>query len=309
MSKEFIRIGTRASQLALWQANYVRDLLLRAWPAIAVELVEISTEGDRTINRPLRKIGGKGLFLKDIETALGQGDIDVAVHSLKDVPYDLPDGFKLGACLKRADVRDVLVLANADEPAAGMVIGTGSLRRRAQLQQLFPELIFADIRGNIDTRLKRLKTENYDGIMLAAAGLERMGWLDRATLCFDPDQIIPAPGQGTITLEIRVDDQATEQLVAALHDEETGRLATAERSFTRTIGGDCSLPVAAWCHTDGAQLELLACIADLNHMNILRTKGSGSTGDPVSLGEAIANEILQHGGEAIVAQYKNLNQG
>lgn len=311
MRKESIRIGTRASLLALWQANHVRDLLLQAWPDVTMELVKISTLGDRTINQPLRQIGGKGLFLKEIETALGLGEIDVAVHSLKDVPFDLPDGLKLGACLKRDDVRDVLILAAAEELASGMVIGTGSLRRRAQLGQLHPGVIFADIRGNIDTRFAKLESDDYDGIMLSAAGLERMGWLDRATVCFNPEQIIPAAGQGAITLEIRTNDPTTEQLVATVHDEATGRLVAAERSFTRTIGGDCSLPVAAWCRAEDDKLKLLACIADLDHTKILRATSSGSTHDPISLGESVANEILQHGGDAIVAQYKNLthNQG
>ena len=305
MSNKTIRIGTRASQLALWQANHVRDLLLQAHPDLAVRLIKISTEGDRTLNQPLRQIGGKGLFLKDIEAALGRGEIDLAVHSLKDVPYQLPPGLKLGAFLKRAEVHDVLILAAASEPEDGMVIGTGSLRRQAQLRRLYPELTFADIRGNIDTRLKKMEAGDYDGLVLAAAGLVRMGWADRATLNLSPEKVIPAPGQGTITIEINSDDAETERLIAPLHHEETGDHASAERAFTRAVGGDCSLPVAAWCRNEGDQIKLAACIADLDQNTILRGHRFGSAVEAVALGEGLALEILQHGGAAIVAQYKH----
>lgn len=305
MKKHPVRIGTRKSQLALWQANHVRDLLLKAHPDLEVTLVEISTKGDLILDKPLRDLGGKGLFLKEIEEALLKREIDLAVHSLKDVPYELPEGLQLGALLARADARDALVLAEGATIDGNISIGTGSLRRRSQLACHYPEMQFADIRGNVDTRLQKMQQGKFDGLVLAVAGLQRLGLGHKITQIIQPDIVIPAAGQGIICIEVRVGDKQNQALILALHDKLSAKCAQAERAFTRSVGGDCSLPIGAWGrHVGAQQLHISACIADMQLGKVLKAEIQGDAAEATALGQQAAERIFAQGGDKIMAQYK-----
>lgn len=300
-----IRIGTRASQLALWQANYVAEQLLGLHPDLQVDLIKITTTGDKTLNQPLRNLGGKALFLKEIEEALLVKKIDLAVHSMKDVPANMPAGLTIGAVLPRENPSDALILKTGKKLQKNALVATGSLRRRTQLAKWRPDLRFLDIRGNIDTRLTKLSEEQFDALVLATAGLNRLGWHNRITQIFEPALIIPAPGQGAIGVEIRSDNTRMQNLIAPLNDDKSACCVMAERAFSRAIGGDCSIPVAAWGRLQGKQLKLTACVAaSLDDGRVLKTELQGHAGDFDALGKNAADEIAAQGGAEIIQSWQ-----
>ena len=261
-----LRIATRESRLALWQANHVAGLLKARYPSCAVSLVGMTTRGDQIQDRPLSDIGGKGLFTKELELALLDGSAELAVHSLKDVPMDLPDAFELACVLERADPRDAFVSNRYAELAqlpAGALVGTSSLRRAAQLRERFPALRIEPLRGNLDTRLAKLDAGQYDAIVLAAAGLKRLGLATRIRQVMPPDLLLPAPGQGVLGIEIRKDLAEVREALAFVDHRETLLAVAAERAVSRQLGGNCRTPLGAYAHLlpDG-QLRIDALLAD-----------------------------------------------
>lgn len=294
-----IRIGTRGSALALWQAGHVKSRLEEL--GHEVSLHPITTTGDRLQDRRLEAVGGKGAFLKEIEEALLAREVDLAVHSLKDVPTLLPDGLVLAAFLERADPRDALVSngPRLDALRPGATVGTTSLRRRALVAALRPGLLLADLRGNVDTRIARLREGRYDAILLAMAGLERLGRALEATEALDPNVFVPAPGQGAIALECRDDAGPLRAAVAPLHHEPTSRAVSAERALLAALGGGCNAPLGAHAFVAQGALELVAFVAAPDGRTILR--GARSGGDPEPLGRALADEMLAKGARALMA--------
>ncbi|MBK9360786.1 MAG: hydroxymethylbilane synthase [Rubrivivax sp.] len=255
-------IATRESRLALWQAEHVRDLLVQRF-GLRVELLGMTTRGDQILDRALSKVGGKGLFVKELETALEDGRADLAVHSLKDVPMDLPAGFVLAAVMEREDPRDAFVSnrhAALDELPQGAVVGTSSLRRVVQLLARRPDLQIEPLRGNLDTRLRKLDEGGFDAIVLAAAGLKRLGLASRIRSCFEVEQMIPAAGQGALGIEVRADATALRQTLAGLVHRPTWLAAHAERAVSRALGGSCSMPLAAHAVWQGGQLVITAAL-------------------------------------------------
>ena len=294
-----IRIGTRGSLLARWQAEHVQGRLEALGHEVA--LVIITTTGDRLLDRRLEAVGGKGAFLKEIEEAMQAGEIDLAVHSLKDVPTVTPEGLELVAMLDRADPRDALLSAGPglDELPRGAKVGTTSLRRQAQLGAARPDLVVADLRGNVDTRLRRLREGKFDAILLAMAGLVRLGRADEVTQALDAREFVPAPGQGTIALECRAEDGAVREAVAPLHHEPTGRAVTAERAFLATLGGGCNVPLGAHATPRGQGLDLVGFVARVDGSAMLRGERQGD--DPVELGSALARDLLDRGAGDLLA--------
>lgn len=293
-----IRIGTRGSLLARWQAEHVRDRLTALGHQI--ELVVITTTGDRLLDRRLEVVGGKGAFLKEIEEAMLADEVDLAVHSLKDVPTALPEGLGLCAMLERADPRDAW-LSNgpllSDLPA-GATVGTTSLRRIAQVKAARPDVEVADLRGNVDTRLRRLRKGDFDAILLAMAGLVRLGRAEEVTEPLDARAFVPAPGQGTITLECRDGDDAVREAVAPLNHPASARAVTAERSFLATLGGGCNVPLGAHAVPRGEGLELVGFVARTDGTAVLRGERSGA--EPTALGRALAEDLLERGAGALL---------
>jgi hydroxymethylbilane synthase len=295
-----IRLGTRGSALALWQAQHVQTRLEALGHEVA--LVPITTTGDRLLDRRLELVGGKGAFLKEIEEALLARAIDLAVHSLKDVPTTLPPGLRLVAFLERADARDALVSANGErlsDMRRGAVLGTTSLRRRAQLLAQRPDLRVEDLRGNVDTRLRRLREGRFDAIVLALAGLARLGRAAEATETLDVDTLLPAPGQGVIALECRADDARLSAAVAPLDHAPTARCATAERTFLAALGGGCNVPLGAYAQVEGDRLRLRGLVAREDGSLILR--GDAEHADPTELGHRVAQELIARGAAALIA--------
>lgn len=289
---EKIRIGTRASRLALWQANFVAQKLSENF---SVELVKIQTTGDKILDAPLAKIGGKGLFTKEIETALAAGKIDLAVHSLKDVPNELPAGFEIAAVTRRENPFDAFVsnrFSSLEEIPSGGVIGTSSLRRAAQILNLRPDLRIENLRGNVDTRLRKLDAGDFDAVILAAAGLERLGYGSRIRKILT--EIIPAAGQGALAIEIRAGDEKIHAAVKVLHDEKTGAAIQIERDFLRKIGGGCQIPVGVFAEV-GEKISVRAVIASVDGKKILRD--CTETLD----GESFAEKMLAGGGNEILS--------
>jgi hydroxymethylbilane synthase len=294
-----IRIGTRGSALALWQAGHTRQRLEAL--GHEVSLHPITTTGDRLQDRRLEAVGGKGAFLKEIEEALLDGEVDLAVHSLKDVPTALPPGLVLTAFLERADPRDALVSGwpRLDALPPGAKVGTTSLRRRALVLAVRPDLVLEDLRGNVDTRLGRLREGRFDAILLAMAGLERLGRAQEATEALDPRRFVPAPGQGAIALECREGDAAVLAAVAPLHHAPTARAVTAERALLAALGGGCNAPLGAHAFAAGAALELVAFVGAPDGHALLRAERRGE--DPEALGRALAGEMLAQGARAVMA--------
>ncbi len=295
-----IRIGTRGSALALWQANHVKQRLVEL--GHDVELRAIVTSGDRVLDRRLEAVGGKGAFLKEIEEAMLAHDVDLAVHSLKDVPTALAPELVLCAVLERADPRDALVSSGpplaALRPAA--VVGTTSLRRQALLRALRPDLVLQDLRGNVDTRIRRLREGRFDAILLAVAGLVRLGRGGEVTEALDPRVFVPAPGQGAIALECRRDDQATRSAAAALDHPATASAVAAERSLLAALGGGCNVPLGAHAFVDGSGLQLVAFVAATDGSVVLRADGRGA--EPAGLGEAVAADLLARGARPLLGR-------
>ena len=300
--KRPVRIGTRGSRLALAQAEWFRRAV-EARCDTAAELVVIRTSGDRFTDRPLRDIGGKGLFVKEIEQALLDGDIDCAIHSMKDVPAELAGDLVLAAVPEREDPRDVLVTRDGrglDALAAGARVGTSSLRRRALSLALRPDLAVADLRGNVDTRLQRLDSGDFDAILLAAAGLNRLGIAPAGARALDPGPFVPAIGQGALAIESRPDDVAA--LLARLDDPPTHLCTRAERAVLAALGGSCHTPLAAHGRIDGATLWLEGVVASPDGARVVRGRQSGPITDPETIGRRLADELCRNGGAAILAE-------
>jgi len=303
MTDRVIRIGTRGSRLARWQADAVHRLLAKSHPGRRFELVLVSTAGDRDTGRPLSSFGGVGVFVKEIENALLGGRIDLAVHSLKDLPSAQPDGLRIGAVLPREDPRDAFV-ARAVRALEGLPqgarVGTSSVRRRAQLLHLRPDVQVVPIRGNVPTRVRKLEEEKLDGVILARAGLVRLGMGDAITEALSPTIMLPAPGQGAIAVEIRAEDGEVAEMLRPLHDERTARCVAAERAVMRGVGGGCHAPVGALATVEDARLALEAVVASPDGRMLVRRSASGAADEADSLGLALARELLEHGGEDIL---------
>jgi hydroxymethylbilane synthase len=298
-----IRIGTRGSALALQQTHVVVELLNTAWPDVTVEIVRLKTTGDKILDVPLAKIGAKGLFVKEIEEALLDGRIDWAVHSVKDLPSELSAGLSVAMIAAREDPRDALVarggltLATLPEHAR---IGTSSLRRSAQLRHWRPDLTIVPIRGNVDTRLRKLESDGLDGIVVAAAGLIRMGWEARISAIIPPEVCLPAVGQGAIGVEMRSDDAAAQALFQPLTCAATQAAVSAERSFLAHLQGGCQVPIAAWASVEDGKIFLRGVMSTVDGGTLLRGERWGALEVPERLGEELAEELLRHGGDAIL---------
>ena len=301
--KEKIIIGTRSSKLALWQAHHIADCLRNQYQGLIVEIKHIMTTGDKILDVPLAKIGGKGLFTKELEVAMLSGEIDLAVHSLKDMPTVLPEGLILAAITKRVDPGDALVAPTyktLDDLPHGAKIGTSSLRRKAQLLSYRPDLQISDLRGNVDTRLNKLISENLDGIVLAAAGLKRLGWEEKITQIIPQQICLPAVGQGALAIETRADDTVMHERLAFLNNTDSFYATTGERAFLRTVEGGCQVPVGVYGTVENDLLELEAVIATVDGKTIIRDKIKGETKTAEFLGEELARKMLAAGGLKIM---------
>lgn len=299
-----LRIATRKSALALWQANHVQGLLRDAHPGINIELVKIVTEGDRILDRPLSQIGGKGLFLKELERAMLDGEADLAVHSMKDVPANMADGLVLDAVLPRANPYDALVSRDnrllADLPA-GSKIGTSSLRRKSQLLALRPDLVVADLRGNVDTRLRKLDEGQYDAIILACAGLQRLGLGERITETLQMPDWLPASTQGIIGLQCRDGDANTRALIKPLADADTMVVAQAERAVARVLEATCQVPLAVHGVLQEGVVHLRSMVSSADGKQAVRAEGKAPASDATALGERVAADLLANGAGEIIS--------
>ena len=296
-----LTIATRESALALWQAEHVRAQLATLYRGTNVELLGITTQGDRVLDRPLAMIGGKGLFIKELETALREGRADLAVHSLKDVPMEMPDGFVLAAILAREDARDAFVSTRYDSLAAlpaGTAVGTSSLRREAQLRERHPQLAIEALRGNVHSRLRKLDEGRYGAIILAAAGLKRLGLGTRIRALLDPDESLPAPGQGALAIECRSDRSDVFPAVAPLADRGTTLATAAERAFARALGGSCRTPLGAYAEWEEDRLWLRGLVAAREGHDVMRGETEGAVTEIAgarALGAALADDFLARG--------------
>jgi hydroxymethylbilane synthase len=281
----------------------VADRIKHQLPDWTVEIVVIKTKGDILQDVSLAKIGGKGLFVKEIEEALLRGDIDIAVHSMKDVPVDIPDGLEIGITTEREDPRDVLISKGdrkMEDMPPGARIGTGSLRRGFQLRSLYPEIEIVPLRGNLDTRIRKIETENLDGIIVAAAGMRRMGWADRISQYIPLNVMLPSIGQGVLGIELRKNDTNIRQAVSFINHAETWVEITAERAFLKHLGGGCQLPIAAYAKKQGETLTLEGLLGSLDGRTIIREKTEGCCEEAEMMGARLAENILSRGGRAIL---------
>ena len=297
-------IASRESRLAMWQSEHVADELRRAYPGCEVRILGITTRGDRILDRPLAKVGGKGLFVKELEAALEDGRADLAVHSAKDVPMVVPKGFALTAITKREDPCDCVVSNRFDSLTAlprGAVVGTSSLRREAQLRARYPGLEVKPLRGNLDTRLAKLDRGDYDAIVLAAAGLKRLGLAGRIRAMLDPEESLPAPGQGALAIECREERADLRRSLAALDDRATAACVRAERAVSRALSGSCQLPLAAYAFATDSTLHLRGLVATPDGGTIVRAELDGTSMHPERLGEALAERLRERGADAILA--------
>lgn len=302
---KILRIATRKSPLALWQSEYVADRLRQAHPQLEVALVPMSTRGDEVLDRSLAAIGGKGLFLKELELAMLRGEADCAVHSLKDVPMELDAPFVLSAILPRADSADAFISNHYPALVAlpqGARVGTSSLRRQSQLRALRPDLQLLDLRGNINTRLARLDAGEYDAIVLACAGLDRLGFQDRITARLQAPGWLPAPAQGAVAVELRDDVPALRELLAVIDDADTRRCVEAERAMNRALGGSCHVPVAGLAQWRNEELWLQGLVGGVNDGRIVRAESQASATDPEALGKDVARRLLDNGAAQLLAQ-------
>ena len=301
--KTLLRIGTRASQLAVTQSTWVKNRIETTHPQIRVELVKIITKGDRILDVPLAKVGGKGLFVKEIEDALLAGDVDLAVHSMKDVPTELPEGLHIGIIPLRESPYDAFVsarYASLDALPHGAKVGTSSLRRKSQLAALRPDLTIVDLRGNIDTRLRKLDEGLYDAILLAGAGLNRMGLQARITTLLSSDQMLPAIGQGSLGIELRKDDKDLLAMLQFLHDPQTAVTITAERAFLLRLEGGCQVPIGAHALLSGEMVSLTGLIAGVDGQQIIKETITGPAEQAGPLGTTLAETLLAKGGKALL---------
>jgi len=303
--KDSLRIGTRRSQLALWQANWVKSELLKRHPSLSIQLVTIKTKGDKILDVPLAKVGGKGLFVKEIEEALLQKRVDLAVHSMKDMPAELPPGLCIGPIPPRENPADVLIAKNNlafTQLPAGARIGTSSLRRAAQLLGIRPDIEIVPLRGNLDTRLRKLvdPTEGLDAIVLAAAGVLRLGLENRITEYLDSRIMLPAAGQGALCIEIRQDDRSVADKVSGLNHPPTRQIVLGERSFLHRLEGSCQVPIAAHGEIKGYQIQLDGLVADVEGREIIRDHLMGPVDNAETIGRALAEQLLIKGADKIL---------
>lgn len=297
-------IGSRASDLAMWQSNHVRDLLRAHHPSLDISIEIIHTTGDKILDVPLATIGGKGVFTKELESALLAGEIDIAVHSLKDLPTELPEGLTLGAIPKRANVEDVFLSKDANARLMDLpdsaTIATGSLRRKAQLLTKRPDFQIVDIRGNVPTRIRKLMESNWDGMVLARAGVERLGLTEQVAHTISLEWVLPAAGQGALGIECRSGDDDVLALLAPMNDMGTLHAVTAERALLAALGGGCQAPVGAHAIVSGKVLELSACIAALDGRSLVRAVHTGETSRAEHIGDDLAQILLDSGGREIL---------
>jgi len=308
MAKQSIRIATRQSALAMWQTDYVKGRLELAHPGLEVEIVGITTRGDRIQDRPLVEVGGKGLFVKELENALLNETADIAVHSMKDVPMDLLAEMEIPVICQREDPRDAFVstkFSNLEELPQGATVGTSSVRRKSQLAALRADLKFLDLRGNVDTRLRKLDEGQYDAIILAVAGLNRMGWADRISAALSVEACIPSAGQGAVGIECRTGDQKVKQLITPLNHADSFTVVTCERALSRRLQASCEVPVAAYAQLKDDKLEVSGMVASLDGEKVLRAKLTGTRDEAASLGIALAEELLDRGAGEILEQLSN----
>lgn len=306
--KNKLVIGTRKSVLALWQAEYVAQRLREQYPGLTVELLPVSTRGDEILNRPLAEIGGKGLFIRELEELMREGRADMAVHSLKDMPAELPEDFTLAAVTDREDPRDAFVslrYPGVEALPAGAKVGTSSLRRQSQLLHRRPDLVVESLRGNVQTRLRKLDEGQYDAVILAAAGLKRLGLGDRIASYLSTEDSIPAAGQGVMAVEVRKKDEETRQMLAFLHNARVASCIAAERAFLGCVGGDCKVPAGAFAAEDGDGLRVDAFIASEDGQTFYRRSVSGVLPDAERLGTAVADALLDDGGRAVLEAIAN----
>ncbi|MDO8473803.1 MAG: hydroxymethylbilane synthase [Dehalococcoidia bacterium] len=311
MSKHRIFIiGSRGSKLAVIQAKMVEAALLKVFPDLLIGFKTITTTGDRDRTRSLDEVGGQGIFVKELENALAAGQIDLAVHSLKDVPTELAAGLTLAGVLPREDPRDVLVTSTgvklADLPA-GSRLGTESRRRAAQLKKVRPDLMPCPIRGNIDTRLRKVQSGEVDGAILAAAALVRLGWAGRITEYLTVESFLPAVGQGAVGIEIRADDSESDKAVSAISDVKTMQAVTAERAFMRTLGGGCRAPIASMATVEEGQISIEGMVASMDYSRMIRERGAGPVQHAEAIGIALGRKVLEAGGEQIACEAGRLN--
>jgi hydroxymethylbilane synthase len=306
---EHLIIGSRGSQLALVQSEWARDVLAAAHPGLLVEIEVINTKGDKLLDVPLAKIGDKGLFVKELEAALLDGRVDIAVHSAKDMPTETPNGLAIIAFTEREDVHDVFVagpggMHGLADLAHGAVVGSSSLRRRSQLLALRPDLKIVDIRGNVQTRLRKVEDEHLAGTVLAAAGLSRLGQSQLAAFAFGFEQMLPAVGQGALAVEGRAGDERVSALVAPVHHEPTALAVRAERALMRALEGGCQVPIAGLARLDGDELVMHAFVGSLDGSACVRDEDSGPADDPEALGWQLAARLLANGADRILAEVR-----
>ena len=302
---KLVRIATRKSALALWQAEFVKAELERFHADVRVELVPMSTQGDIILDTPLAKIGGKGLFVKELEQAMLDGRAYIAVHSMKDVPVEFPEGLELYTICEREDPRDAFVsnnFANLSELPQGAIVGTSSLRRQCQIKALRPDLDIRDLRGNVNTRLGKLDDGQYDAIILAAAGLIRLKMESRIADYIEPEVSLPANGQGAVGIECRIDDEVTKALLAPLEHTQTRIRVNAERSMNRHLEGGCQVPIGAYALVDGEQVHLRGLVGAVDGSKILRDEVTGHVNDAEELGIELAKKLLAQGADKILAE-------
>jgi len=303
MSDNTLRIATRKSPLAMWQAEHVSHMLRQAHPGLQVELVRMSTQGDKILDTPLAKIGGKGLFVKELEQGMLEGQADVAVHSMKDVPVELPKGLHLAVILEREDPRDAFVsnrYTTIDKLPEGSVVGTSSLRRQCQIAESRPDLKIAPLRGNVNTRLRKLDEGEFDAVVLAAAGLKRLGFIKRIACSLTPDQSLPAIGQGAIGIECRADDDWVNRLIAPLHHEETAICVQAERAMNNRLMGGCQVPIAGHAILNHDRLHMRGLVGEPDGSRIMRAEISGPASEAASLGTELAENLLGQGADQVL---------
>jgi hydroxymethylbilane synthase len=305
-------IASRESRLAMWQAEHVRARLNALYPQCSIEILGMTTKGDQILDRTLSKVGGKGLFVKELEVAMAERRADLAVHSLKDVPMELPEGFTLAAVLEREDPRDAFVsnhYTSLDELPDGAVVGTSSLRRQALIAARYPKLVIRPLRGNLDTRLGKLDRGDYAAIILAAAGLKRLGLPQRIRALLEPEQSLPAPGQGAMAIEVLNGRDDLVQLLAPLNHEATAQAVRAERMVSRVFGGSCQIPLAAFATVDGAAMRLRAMVATPDGKQIASAEATGSADAPEKLGQQISRSLEEKGAQHILALCKSMDAG
>ncbi len=299
-----LRIATRQSKLALWQANWVKTELLKHHPSLSIEIVGITTEGDKRLDVSLSKIGGKGLFVKELEAALLENKADIAVHSLKDMPMEQPAGLTLDIFCKREDPRDAL-LAKNPQLKDDALIGTSSFRRQLQIKTMMPYCRVDTLRGNVDSRVRKMLEGEYDAVILAAAGLERLGLTEHIIHYFSSDEFIPTAGQGALAIECRRDDRTYLDLLSPLNHTDTATCVTAERAVVRTLGGDCKTPIGAYAELQGDVLTLKALVGLPDASRILKTVVSGPHAQAHQLGVSAANNLLKDGAQEIIDQCRD----